>query len=216
MLLWLPFLVAVVVAAWADLLDGLGVACLCLCMCLCLCLSCFFSVLSRVAVALAGMENPNLTFVTPTLIAGDRSLADVVIHEVAHSWTGNLVTNVNWQHFWLNEGATMFLQRKIMSASHVRCREHSCQSSPPRLQTSHWSCCVAWCVSFDVSPCSTTPPVHFFFCLALFSATAGRGCGTDTHGGGIPFLEGGGSHVSRPRQGQTDRPGARLGRREPG
>ena len=47
-----------------------------------------------------GMENPCLTFVTPTLLAGDRSLADVVAHEIAHSWTGNLVTNQTWEHFW--------------------------------------------------------------------------------------------------------------------
>lgn len=60
-----------------------------------------------------GMENPCLTFVTPTLLAGDRSLADVVIHEITHSWTGNLVTNRTWEHFWLNEGWTMFVQRKI-------------------------------------------------------------------------------------------------------
>jgi len=50
------------------------------------------------------MENPCLTFVTPTLLAGDRSLADVVAHEISHSWSGNLVTNATWQHFWLNEG----------------------------------------------------------------------------------------------------------------
>lgn len=60
-----------------------------------------------------GMENPCLTFVTPTLLAGDRSLANVVAHEIAHSWTGNLVTNANWQHFWLNEGFTVFVERKI-------------------------------------------------------------------------------------------------------
>ena len=47
-----------------------------------------------------GMENPCLTFVTPALLAGDRSLADVVVHEISHSWTGNLVTNRNWEHFW--------------------------------------------------------------------------------------------------------------------
>lgn len=47
-----------------------------------------------------GMENPNLTFVTPTLLAGDRSLVRVIVHEIAHSWTGNLVTNANWEHFW--------------------------------------------------------------------------------------------------------------------
>ncbi|KAG7361242.1 aminopeptidase N [Nitzschia inconspicua] len=61
-----------------------------------------------------GMENPCLTFVTPTLLAGDKSLADVVAHEIAHSWTGNLVTNATWDHFWLNEGWTTWLQRKIM------------------------------------------------------------------------------------------------------
>ncbi|KAK7065806.1 Leukotriene A-4 hydrolase [Halocaridina rubra] len=60
-----------------------------------------------------GMENPCLTFVTPTLLAGDRSLADVVIHEISHAWTGNLITNAQWKHFWLNEGFTMFVQRKI-------------------------------------------------------------------------------------------------------
>ena len=65
-----------------------------------------------------GMENPCLTFVTPTLLAGDRSLADVVIHEITHSWTGNLVTNSNWKHFWLNEGWTMFIQRKIVAKMH--------------------------------------------------------------------------------------------------
>ena len=56
-----------------------------------------------------------LTFVTPTLLAGDRSLADVVAHEIAHSWTGNLVTNATWDHFWLNEGWTTWFQRKIMA-----------------------------------------------------------------------------------------------------
>jgi leukotriene-A4 hydrolase len=65
-----------------------------------------------------GMENPNLTFVTPTLLAGDRSLADVVAHEIAHSWTGNLVTNATWDHFWLNEGCTTWFQRKIMARIH--------------------------------------------------------------------------------------------------
>lgn len=59
-----------------------------------------------------------MTFVTPTLLAGDRSLADVVAHEAAHSWSGNLVTNETWEHFWLNEGWTIFLQRKIMTKIH--------------------------------------------------------------------------------------------------
>lgn len=62
-----------------------------------------------------GMENPCLTFATPTLLAGDKSLADVIAHEIAHSWTGNLVTNCTWEHFWLNEGWTVWLERKIMA-----------------------------------------------------------------------------------------------------
>lgn len=61
-----------------------------------------------------GMENPCLTFVTPTLLAGDKSLADVVAHEISHSWTGNLVTNRNFEHFWLNEGFTVFVENKIV------------------------------------------------------------------------------------------------------
>ena len=61
-----------------------------------------------------GMENPVLTFVTPSILAGDKSLANVVAHEISHSWSGNLVTMDNWADFWLNEGFTMFIQRKIM------------------------------------------------------------------------------------------------------
>lgn len=71
-----------------------------------------------------GMENPCLTFVTPTLLAGDRTLVDVVAHEIAHSWMGNLVTTKNWEHFWLNEGFTVFIERKITSrigGEAVRC-----------------------------------------------------------------------------------------------
>lgn len=63
-----------------------------------------------------GMENPCLTFVTPTLLAGDKSLANVVAHEISHSWTGNLVTNKNWEHFWLNEGFTRYLESLIVAA----------------------------------------------------------------------------------------------------
>lgn len=67
-----------------------------------------------------GMENPCMTFLTPTLLAGDRSLADVVAHELAHSWTGNLVTNATAEHFWLNEGWTMWAERRILEALHGR------------------------------------------------------------------------------------------------
>lgn len=60
-----------------------------------------------------GMENPLLTFATPFIIIGDKSGTSVANHEIAHSWTGNLVTNMNWDNFWLNEGMTVFLERKI-------------------------------------------------------------------------------------------------------
>eukprot|EP00640_Fibrocapsa_japonica_P000892 CAMPEP_0113937178 /NCGR_PEP_ID=MMETSP1339-20121228/3858_1 /TAXON_ID=94617 /ORGANISM="Fibrocapsa japonica" /LENGTH=681 /DNA_ID=CAMNT_0000939853 /DNA_START=95 /DNA_END=2137 /DNA_ORIENTATION=+ /assembly_acc=CAM_ASM_000762 len=66
-----------------------------------------------------GMENPCLTFCTPTTLAGDKSLADVVCHEICHSWFGNLVTNHTWEHFWLNEGWTMWLQRQVMTKIHA-------------------------------------------------------------------------------------------------
>ncbi len=63
-----------------------------------------------------GMENPRLTFLTPSLIAGDRSLVNVVAHELAHSWTGNLVSNATAEHFWLNEGFTVYAERRILEA----------------------------------------------------------------------------------------------------
>jgi len=63
-----------------------------------------------------GMENPRLTFATPTIIAGDRSLTALVAHELAHSWSGNLVTNATWNDFWLNEGFTVYFEIRIMEA----------------------------------------------------------------------------------------------------
>jgi len=70
-----------------------------------------------------GMENPMLTFATPTILAGDRSLVALVAHELAHSWSGNLVTNATWNDFWLNEGFTVYFEQRIMEA--VYGREHA-------------------------------------------------------------------------------------------
>lgn len=67
-----------------------------------------------------GMENPRLTFATPTILAGDRSLTSLVAHELAHSWSGNLVTNATWDDFWLNEGFTVYFEQRIMESLYGR------------------------------------------------------------------------------------------------
>lgn len=67
-----------------------------------------------------GMENPRLTFATPTVITGDRSLTSLIAHELAHSWSGNLVTNATWNDFWLNEGFTTYFEMRIMEAVYGR------------------------------------------------------------------------------------------------
>ncbi len=63
-----------------------------------------------------GMENPRLSFITPTVIAGDKSLVSLIAHELAHSWSGNLVTNATWRDLWLNEGFTSYVENRIMEA----------------------------------------------------------------------------------------------------
>ena len=67
-----------------------------------------------------GMENPRLTFATPTILAGDRSLVALIAHELAHSWSGNLVTNSTWNDFWLNEGFTVYFEQRIMEEIYGR------------------------------------------------------------------------------------------------
>ncbi len=69
-----------------------------------------------------GMENPRLTFATPTVIAGDKSLVALVSHELAHSWSGNLVTNANWNDMWVNEGFTTYFERRIQEEIYGRAR----------------------------------------------------------------------------------------------
>jgi aminopeptidase N len=63
-----------------------------------------------------GMENPNMNFITPTLLVGDKSLVSVISHELAHSWSGNLVTSAAWRNIWLNEGITTYVQGRITEA----------------------------------------------------------------------------------------------------
>ena len=63
---------------------------------------------------LGGMENPTLTFATPTFIAGDKSLVSLIAHELSHSWSGNLATNATWNDFWLNEGMTTYAERRMI------------------------------------------------------------------------------------------------------
>jgi leukotriene A-4 hydrolase/aminopeptidase len=72
-----------------------------------------------------GMENPRLTFASPTIIAGDKSLVSVLAHELAHSWSGNLVSNATWRDFWLNEGFTVYLERRILEAVYGKARADS-------------------------------------------------------------------------------------------
>ncbi|WP_386068468.1 M1 family metallopeptidase [Tahibacter sp. UC22_41] len=67
-----------------------------------------------------GMENPRMTFATPTVIVGDKSLTSLVAHELAHSWSGNLVTNSSWKDIWLNEGFTSYVENRIVEAVYGR------------------------------------------------------------------------------------------------
>lgn len=69
---------------------------------------------------IGGMENPRVSFITPTVIAGDRSLVAMITHEMSHSWSGNLVTNASWNDFWLNEGVTTYLERRVLEGVYGR------------------------------------------------------------------------------------------------
>jgi leukotriene-A4 hydrolase len=69
-----------------------------------------------------GMENPRLSFITPSLLAGDHSLVSVIAHELAHSWSGNLVTNATWRDQWLNEGVTSYLDSRLMEVLYSKDR----------------------------------------------------------------------------------------------
>ncbi|ODV93363.1 hypothetical protein PACTADRAFT_51963 [Pachysolen tannophilus NRRL Y-2460] len=84
----------------------------------------FDSVILPLSMPYGGMENVNLCTLSRTLLSGDRQNVDVVAHELAHSWSGNLVTNCSWEHFWLNEGWTVYLERRIIGAIHGEPTRH--------------------------------------------------------------------------------------------
>ena len=69
-----------------------------------------------------GMENPRLTFATPTILAGDKSLVSVIAHEIAHSWAGNMVTNATWDDIWLNEGFSVYVERRLVEEIYGKSR----------------------------------------------------------------------------------------------
>ncbi|NNC56988.1 MAG: M1 family metallopeptidase [Woeseiaceae bacterium] len=87
-----------------------------------------------------GMENPRLSFITPSLLAGDRSLVSVIAHELAHSWSGNLVTNATWRDGWLNEGMTSYLESRLMEVIYDKDRvdEEGVLSYQELLQNFEW------------------------------------------------------------------------------
>src|SRR6516162_11324333 len=84
-----------------------------------------------------GMENPCLTFATSTILAGDKSLVSLVAHELAHSWSGNLVSNATWSDFWLNEGFTVYFDGRIMERIYGAERAREMKDLPPREQVLH-------------------------------------------------------------------------------
>ncbi|ODV61200.1 bifunctional aminopeptidase/epoxide hydrolase [Ascoidea rubescens DSM 1968] len=81
-------------------------------------------VICPIAFPYGGMENPQLTLANSTIISGDGENIDVIAHELAHSYSGNLVTNCSWEHFWLNEGWTVYLERRIIGAIHGEASRH--------------------------------------------------------------------------------------------
>lgn len=93
-----------------------------------------------------GMEIPNLCQLTPTLICKDRSQVSVVAHELAHSWSGNLVTNCSWEHFWLNEGWTVYLERRIIGKIEENRARQQGRSNPKIYgeQMRHFLAIVGW------------------------------------------------------------------------
>ena len=109
-----------------------------------------------------GMENPRLTFATPTILAGDKSLVALVAHELAHSWSGNLVTNATWRDFWLNEGFTSYCEQRIMEQVFGPERSQPGEAAGPRASSRRswptWSPGSRCCTS---SSAASTPTTRF-------------------------------------------------------
>jgi aminopeptidase N len=125
-----------------------------------------------------GMENPRLSFLTPTLITGDRSLTSVVTHELAHSWTGNLVTNATWEDFWLNEGWTVYTQMRIdeiiegpdfVQLKHALGRESMFEAMQRFGMDSHLTCLKSDLKGVDPDSTFSTIPYYkgYAFLMAL-------------------------------------------------
>lgn len=93
-----------------------------------------------------GMEIPNMTQLTPTLISKDRTQVKVMAHELAHSWSGNLVTNCSWEHFWLNEGWTVYLERRIIGAIAAAEAQEEGRANPEKYgeQVRHFNAIIGW------------------------------------------------------------------------
>ena len=123
-----------------------------------------------------GMENPCLTFVTPTLLAGDRSQVAVIAHELSHSWSGNLATNTTWEHFWINEGLTVFVENKIIEsvfgkeAASIRNEEgwEHLQQDVKRFGPAHTFTCLCPRLTFGQDPDDSFSSVPYEKGASLF------------------------------------------------
>lgn len=124
-----------------------------------------------------GMENPNITFATPTLVSGDRQNVDVIAHELAHSWSGNLVTNCSWEHFWLNEGWTVYLERRIVGALEGE-------------QQRHFSAIIGWNALEESVKLMSRDPVQESYTQLVVDLKPNGGADPDDAFSSVPYEKG--------------------------
>lgn len=124
-----------------------------------------------------GMENPNITFATPTLVSGDRQNVDVIAHELAHSWSGNLVTNCSWEHFWLNEGWTVYLERRIVGALEGE-------------QNRHFSAIIGWNALEESVKLMSKDPVQKTYTQLVVDLKPNGGADPDDAFSSVPYEKG--------------------------